>query len=101
MPLRGSLRRSAVDIKGGVGVSCATVVGRGSIVSKISLFSWFFALAIFAAASRAAPAPDPLPVIAIRAGHFIDVVAGKSVADQLILVRGKVIEAVGPDVPIP
>jgi imidazolonepropionase-like amidohydrolase len=70
-------------------------------VSKISLFSWFFALAIFAAASRAAPAPDPLPVIAIRAGHFIDVVAGKSVADQLILVRGKVIEAVGPDVPIP
>lgn len=37
----------------------------------------------------------------IRAGHFIDVVAGKSVANQLILIRGKTIETVGPDVPIP
>jgi len=31
----------------------------------------------------------------------LDVVAGKSVANQLILIRGRTIETVGPDVPIP
>ena len=63
--------------------------------------SWLFACAFLAGATRAGPAPEPPPVVVIRAGHFIDVVAGKSVANQLILIRGKTIEAVGPDVPIP
>lgn len=70
-------------------------------MTRIGLFSWLFALAIFAAGSRAETAPDSLPVVVIRAGHLIDVVAGRSVADQLILVRGKTIEKIGPDVRIP
>jgi imidazolonepropionase-like amidohydrolase len=39
--------------------------------------------------------------IAIRAGNFIDVVAGRSVKNQLILVRGAKIEGVGPDLTVP
>jgi imidazolonepropionase-like amidohydrolase len=62
---------------------------------------WALTCAFFSVASLAEPAPPPEPVIAIRAGHFIDVVAGKNLADQIILVRGKKIEAVGPAVRIP
>jgi imidazolonepropionase-like amidohydrolase len=40
-------------------------------------------------------------VIAIRAGHFIDVVAGRSLGNQMILVRGAEIEAVAADLKVP
>jgi len=39
--------------------------------------------------------------IAIRAGNVIDVVAGRSLKNQLILVRGAKIEGVGPDLTVP
>ncbi len=39
--------------------------------------------------------------IAIRAGNFIDVVAGRSLENQLILVRGAKIEAVGANLSVP
>jgi imidazolonepropionase-like amidohydrolase len=39
--------------------------------------------------------------IAVRAGNFIDVVAGRSLKDQLILVRGAKIEAVGANLTVP
>lgn len=45
----------------------------------------------FAAAAHAAEAS----LSAIRAGHLVDVTSGKVVADQVILVRGDRIEAVG------
>src|ERR1700677_4897156 len=51
-----------------------------------------------AAAPVAAIAPAP---IAIRAGHLIDVASGRTLADQVILIRGTKIEAVGADVRIP
>src|ERR1700677_3459366 len=51
-----------------------------------------------AAAPVAAIAPAP---IAIRAGHLIDVVSGRTLTDQVILIRGTKIEAVGPAVRIP
>ena len=41
------------------------------------------------------------PVTAIRAGRFIDVVAGRSLSNVVILVRGKTIDAVGAAVKIP
>jgi imidazolonepropionase-like amidohydrolase len=41
------------------------------------------------------------PVIAIRAGEFIDVSAGRSLRDVIILVRGEKIEAVGANLNIP
>ena len=47
-------------------------------------------------ATAAAPAP-----IAIRAGHLIDVVPGRTLTDQVILIRGTKIEAVGAAVKIP
>ena len=40
-------------------------------------------------------------VTAIRAGKFVDVEAGRVLADQIILIRGKKIEAVGSKLAIP
>jgi imidazolonepropionase-like amidohydrolase len=45
--------------------------------------------------------PDPAPVVAIRAGKFIDVSAGRTLNNVVILVRGQKIDAVGPSVSIP
>ncbi len=53
-----------------------------------------------AAAAAAAAAPAP-PLTVIRAGRFIDVEAGRALANQIILVRGTKIEAVGANVAIP
>jgi imidazolonepropionase-like amidohydrolase len=41
------------------------------------------------------------PVIAIRAGHLIDTVAGRTAGAQVIIVRDGVIAAVGPEVQVP
>lgn len=41
------------------------------------------------------------PVTAIRAGKFIDVVAGRSLTNVVILVRGKTIDAVGSAIKVP
>jgi imidazolonepropionase-like amidohydrolase len=54
-----------------------------------------------AAATAVPAAPAPAPVTAIRAGKFIDVQAGRVLANQIILIRGKKIEAVGANVAIP
>ena len=48
----------------------------------------------------AAPAA-PEPITAIRAGKFIDVEAGRILVNQIILVRGTKIEAVGANVTVP
>jgi imidazolonepropionase-like amidohydrolase len=53
-----------------------------------------------AAAAAAAPsAPEPITVI--RAGKFIDVEAGRILANQIIVVRGTKIEAVGANLAVP
>jgi imidazolonepropionase-like amidohydrolase len=54
------------------------------------------ALGLFAAASAFAQAPAPAPVTVIKAGHLVDVDAGKVLADQVILVSGGKITSVGP-----
>jgi imidazolonepropionase-like amidohydrolase len=53
-------------------------------------------IALLAATGAAAD-----PVTAIRAGHFIDVEAGRELANQIILVSGGRITAVGPNLAIP
>jgi imidazolonepropionase-like amidohydrolase len=69
------------------------------VLTKIC--SLAFCLALLAEYCPAQQAPAPAPMIAIRAGKFIDVVAGRSLANQLIIVRGAKIEAVGPDLKVP
>jgi imidazolonepropionase-like amidohydrolase len=44
---------------------------------------------------------DPNPLEAIRAGRFIDVQAGRVLNNQIILIRGSKIEAVGSNLAIP
>ena len=53
-----------------------------------------------AAAVPTVPAA-PAAVTAIRAGKLIDVAAGRVLANQIIVIRGKKIEAVGANVAIP
>lgn len=55
-------------------------------------------LPLAAAAQQAAPVPA---VTAIRAGRLLDVDAGRVLANQVILVRGEKIEAVGENLAIP
>ena len=65
---------------------------------------WICALVFVVGICRAdsTPATAAAPVlIAIRAGHLIDVVSGRTLTDQVILIRGTKIEAVGPEVRIP
>src|SRR5271165_4390690 len=54
-----------------------------------------------AAAGADAPAAAPAAVTAIRAGKFVDVEAGRVLTNQLIVVRGAKIEAVGPGLEVP
>jgi imidazolonepropionase-like amidohydrolase len=51
-------------------------------------------------AQQSAPTA-PAAVTAIRAGRFIDVQSGKSLVNQIILVRGAKIESVGSNIAIP
>jgi len=46
-------------------------------------------------------APETAPVVAIRAGRFIDVSAGRALSNVVILVRGQKIDAVGAGVSVP
>ena len=62
-------------------------LGFASVVGACALLS-------LAAVTEAADAPAPVTVI--RAGHLIDVAAGKVRDDQLIVITGKTITAVGP-----
>jgi len=52
------------------------------------------------AASAQQPPPQPA-VIAIRAGKLIDVDSGRVLTNQIILIRGEKIEALGDNLPIP
>ena len=59
---------------------------------------------LFLAANSLAQQPPPLAAqaqIAIRAGKFVDVEAGRTLANQIILIRGTKITAVGSNLSIP
>jgi imidazolonepropionase-like amidohydrolase len=54
-----------------------------------------------AQSGAAATAPAPRPVTVIRAGKFIDVERGRELSNQIIVIRGTKIEAVGPNLTVP
>jgi imidazolonepropionase-like amidohydrolase len=54
-----------------------------------------------ASAAAAPAAAAPAPVSAIRAGKLIDVSTGRVLANQIIVIRGTKIEAVGANVAVP
>jgi len=67
------------------------------------LFLLFFCatvLTVFSSAQQT-PAPSASPVTAIRAGKFIDTLKGRELSNQVILIRGGKIEAVGENIKIP
>ncbi|HUO35870.1 MAG TPA: amidohydrolase family protein [Candidatus Acidoferrum sp.] len=72
---------------------------------KIKLTAFLFFLLFFCPFTAKAQTDSAQnvdsPVTAIRAGKLIDTDAGKTLTDQIILIRGERIEAVGKDVQIP
>jgi imidazolonepropionase-like amidohydrolase len=77
---------------------------QGTFVHKKISFSMLclsFIPIICAAEAPAVPADAAAPVTAIRAGKFIDVEAGRVLSNQIILVRGAKIQAIGANVSIP
>ncbi|MBS0614226.1 MAG: amidohydrolase family protein [Proteobacteria bacterium] len=59
----------------------------------------FFALALFCSAGEGRAVTEDLTVI--RAGHVVDVLAGRVLSDQNIFIRGQRIEAIGAGLPAP
>jgi len=57
-------------------------------------------LTVFSSAQQT-PAPSASPVTALRAGKFIDTLKGRELSNQIILIRGGKIEAVGENIKIP
>ena len=60
-----------------------------------------FLVTLFVAASPAQQAPSVPQVTVIRAGKLVDVDAGRVLANQIILLRGGKIEAIGEHVAVP
>jgi len=66
----------------------------------ILVFAFCFAAKI-SAAQPTQPTPAAAPVVAIKAGHVVDVENSRVLDKQIILLRGAKIEAIGPDLKIP
>jgi imidazolonepropionase-like amidohydrolase len=74
---------------------------RERIAMRKQLFCLVALLLFFAANTPAQQAPPASEVTVIRAGKLIDVDAGRVQTNQMILVRGGKIEAIGENLPIP
>jgi imidazolonepropionase-like amidohydrolase len=70
------------------------------MVKKIALLAFCGAFMGAYCPAQQPPAPAA-PMVAIRAGKFIDVEAGRTLTNQIILIRGTKIEAVGGALKIP
>ena len=68
---------------------------------KIAFLTFWLSLLPVLCEGVQAPAGTAAPVTAVRAGKFIDVQAGRVLANQIILIRGMTIEAVGASLAIP
>ena len=75
-----------------------TAILRAPLIALIGC-AWLCAPCEAASVPVAAPAPSG--VTAVRAGRFIDVITGRTLFNQIILIRGTQIEAVGPNIKIP
>src|ERR1700693_2275776 len=63
--------------------------------------SIFFLVIVATELAGQYPQPEPSRVIAVKAGKLVNPEKGTTETNQIILVRGKNIEAVGPNVQIP
>ena len=72
-------------------------------IKSVYLLALFVVLLAIVAPNLAAQYPEPGPdrVFAIKAGRLVDPEKGTTETNQIILVRGKKIEAVGPHLQIP
>jgi len=68
---------------------------------RLRLFGVLGFVLFFSCMMPAQQAPVPEAVTAIKAGHVIDVENGRVLEKQIILLRGKRIEAIGGDLKIP
>ena len=68
---------------------------------KISFLTFWLSLLPVVCSAQQAPAGAAAPVTAIRAGKFIDVEAGRVLTNQIIVIRGTKIGAVGANLTIP
>ena len=85
-----------------VSASKATMRHITLFLNALWMTALVFAFGTCRADTAAATPPPPAPApIAIRAGRLIDVVSGRTLTDQVILIRGTKIAAVGADVSIP
>ena len=73
---------------------------RAVLISRLALFVFFVAATAPKLAAQY-PVPGPDRVYAIKAGKLVDPEKGTTETNQIILVRGKKIEAVGANVAIP
>ena len=69
------------------------------MINRIALLT--LCCVVLCARAPAEQAPAAAPQSAIRAGKFIDVESGRTLSNQIILIRGTKIEAVGPDLKVP
>src|SRR5229473_6450804 len=74
---------------------------RISVLRRTAWALVFLLSAAISCAAQQAQPPAPAPVTAIRAGKLMDVEAGRLLTNQVILVRGGKIEAVGENLAIP
>ncbi len=72
-----------------------------TILSFFLLLSLILASGIVSNTAAQYPLPGPERLYAIKAGKLVDPEKGTTETNQIILVRGKKIEAVGPDIRIP
>lgn len=71
------------------------------LMSSLALAAVVAAAHPAAGQAPAAPAAKPLPVTAIKAGRLLDPETGTVSANQVIVVEGERIKAVGPNLPVP
>jgi imidazolonepropionase-like amidohydrolase len=67
---------------------------------RILIFALFFVM-IFAAANMAAAQSPAPPLVAVKAGRLIDPETGRASDNQVIIVEGEKIKAIGPALAIP
>jgi imidazolonepropionase-like amidohydrolase len=82
-------------------VRAAHVTCPRGIVRPMKLTSLLLLLLVCAHADAANTAPAPVPRIAVRAAHMIDVAAGKRIDDVVVLIEGDHITQAGHGLAIP
>lgn len=71
------------------------------VVSPFVLAVSCFGVGVAAGQAPVAPAARPLPITAVKAGRLLDPETGSAATNQVIIIEGEKIKAVGPNLAIP